>query len=48
MFLNELVLYHFSDVLHHFSFETPTSEGVLSDNGDTFSALEMRKCVKTI
>lgn len=27
--------------LHHFSFETPTSEGVLSDNGDTFSALEM-------
>jgi len=32
--------------LHHFSFEPPTLEGVLSDNGDTFSALEMRKSVK--
>jgi hypothetical protein len=32
-------------VLHHFSFETPTLEGGLSDNGDTFSALEMRKGV---
>ena len=31
--------------LHHFSFETPTLEGGLSDNGDTFSALEMRKGV---
>jgi adenine-specific DNA-methyltransferase len=37
---------HFGDfLLHHFSFETPTLEGVLSDNGDTFSALEMRKGV---
>jgi hypothetical protein len=33
--------------LHHFSFKTPTLEGGLSDNGDTFSALEMRKGVTT-
>ena len=32
--------------LHHFSFETPTLGGVLSENGDTFLALEMRKGVK--
>jgi hypothetical protein len=31
---------------HHLSFETPTLEGVLSDNGDTFSALKIRKGVK--
>jgi hypothetical protein len=31
--------------LRHFSFETHTVGGVLSDNGDTFSALEMRKGV---
>jgi len=34
--------------LHHFSFETPTVGGVSSDNGDTFSALEIRKGVKII
>jgi hypothetical protein len=33
--------------LHHFSFETPTLGGVLSENGDTFSALEMRKGVNS-
>jgi len=32
-------------VLHHFSFETPTLGGVLSEDGDTFSAFEMRKGV---
>jgi hypothetical protein len=34
--------------LHQFSFETPTLEGVLSEDGDTFSALEMRKGVKAM
>ena len=33
-------------VLHHFSFETPTLERVLSDNADTYSTLEMLKGVK--
>ena len=33
--------------LHHLSFETPTLGGVLSDDGDTFSAFEMQKGVKT-
>ena len=36
-----------TSALHHFSFETPTLEGILSDNVDTFSALEMRKCVES-
>uniref|UniRef100_A0A6C0DNX8 RmlD-like substrate binding domain-containing protein n=1 Tax=viral metagenome TaxID=1070528 RepID=A0A6C0DNX8_9ZZZZ len=39
---------NFDNYLHHFSFETPKVSGVLSDNGDTFSALEMRKGVKTL
>jgi len=48
-----MILYNkytlFICLLHHFSFETPTLEGVLlsgaKENGDTFSALEMRKGV---
>jgi hypothetical protein len=45
---SKYILFFVDDMfLHHFSFETPTLGGVLSENEDTFSALEMRKGVKT-
>ena len=43
--MNIVNIKNFQNILNHFSFETPTLEGVLSENGDTFSALEMQKGV---
>ena len=45
MGLNPWITTPLLGVLHQFSIETPISRGVLSKDGDTFSALEMQKDV---